>query len=268
MKKYYYPAVHLWSIWFEESLFYYLNKNGYKITKNDSVLDIGCGLGYICFKLRKFHPKLISGYDVSESAIEFDKTFNSNINFEEKDITADEFTENSYSVIFSADVYEHVQDPLMMLKNVHKLLTNNGAACITFPNWEHHGRNQFDNINVLRDQLLEAGFKKIKIDIIQDYSLIFKFFMKLYLLLQKFSDKILNVNRIVTDGNDMPESDECGGMYGFQKNQKLKNKKVLLYTINILFDVIKIITRIQPPFKVTKDLSNVDNKRIIFFIIK
>ncbi len=92
--------------------------------------------------------------------------------------------------------------------------------------------------------------------------------MKLYIFAQKLSDNIFRIKRTITDGNGMPESDECHNMYGFQKNQKLKNRKYLIVFINIIYESIKTITKVMPPFKSLADISIVKNKRIIFTAVK
>ena len=183
MSKYYYPIVHYWTLWFSEAMIYYLKKNGYRINQRDSIMDIGCGIGYHCFQVLKYKPQNVTGIDISSETINFLKAFTDKIKFEAKDISNGDISayKEQYSMVFSSDVYEHVSNPLIMLDNINTILKPGGIACITFPNWDHHGQNQFQDINTLIRQIQNAGFKEFKISVIQDKSFIHNVFMKLYL---------------------------------------------------------------------------------------
>jgi SAM-dependent methyltransferase len=265
--KYYYPPVNFWSVWFSEMMIFFLEKNGVKIKASDSVLDVGCGLGNHCFSLLEYSPKEVYGFDISNETIELLKEFNQPVNFNSVDICVDDVTslKGKFNIIFSGDVYEHVSDPNVMLKNMAYMLKDNGCICLTFPNEEAHGHNQIYDMSVLQSQLKNAGFKFEDIEVVTSASFIYKVFTEIYILAQRFSDMLLNIKR----GNDRrPESDEFHEFYAYKKIQKIKNKRFLITLINFSYLVMKKIARISKPFKGHKDYKNILNKRFILFACK
>ncbi len=267
--KYYFPPVHFWTLWFSEAMRYFAICNGFLIKKETKVLDVGCGLGYLCFTLSNLGLKDVTGVDISQTTIDLLNEFPQKPQFLKMDICKDDITEfiNCFDIIFSSDVYEHVEDPQIMLNNLHKMLTVNGAVCITFPNWDNHGQNQFSNKNQLISRFQTAGFTETKIDIIQNYSMIYRFFMKFYKIAQKASDLIFSIKRKDVKGTTMPESDEFHEMYAFTKIKKLKKHKLICSFLNINYSLLKIILRITPPF-ISSNSDKVINKRIIVFARK
>lgn len=268
--KYYYPPVHFWTLWFSEAMLYNIKKNGYQVNNMDKVVDIGCGLGYHCQNILKYYVNEVVGTDLSGETIELLHEFKTKVEFMKLDICKDDVSkfENHFSVAFSSDVYEHVNNPEVMLKNLYEILNKEGILCITFPNWENHGKNQFYRIDEFKEKLKKAGFNFYKIDIIKDYSIPYKLVMKLYQYVQKLSDLILRVNRVQYKGSYMPESDEFHEMYAYKKIQKIKHYKYLCVTINIIYRFICNILRVRPPYLISKDNINVINKRIIVFAKK
>jgi 2-polyprenyl-3-methyl-5-hydroxy-6-metoxy-1,4-benzoquinol methylase len=266
LKKYYFPPVHFWTLWFSEAMRYFTSNNGFELSDKTKALDVGCGLGYHCFTLSNLGLSEVTGVDISKDTMELLNEFHQRPTFLKLDICRDDITRflNYFDIIFSSDVYEHVQDPQVMIDNIFKMLCQNGAACITFPNWDNHGQNQFSDKNQLLERFRKAGFSEINIDVIDNYSLIYRFFMKFYILAQKISDILFSIKRKQVKGTSMPESDEFHGMYAFQKIQKLKKHKLICSVINVEYSLLKIFLRISPPFIISNS-DQVINKRIIVF---
>ncbi len=264
--KYYFPPVHFWTLWFSEAMRYFAAKNGFKVNKNTKAIDIGCGLGYHCFTLSNLGLIDVIGVDISKETMDLLNEFRQKPRFFKLNICTDDISQflNYFNIIFSSDVYEHVDDPQVMIDNIFKMLAANGAACITFPNWDNHGQNQFSDKNQLLERFQKAGFREINIDVIDNYSLIYRFFMKFYILAQKISDILFSIKRKQVKGTTMPESDEFHGMYAFQKIQKLKKHKLICSVINVEYSLLKIFLRISPPF-ISSNSNQVTNKRIIVF---
>ena len=140
-KTLYHPVIHFWTLWFSEAMIYFLKENSRNIKSNESIADIGCGMGYHCFQMLRYKPEYVAGLDISAETIDFLKSFTNNIYFDTVDISnikTEKYNER-FSVIFCSDVYEHVDDPQVMLINVFKMLKRNGTACILSqlgPSWE------------------------------------------------------------------------------------------------------------------------------------
>lgn len=267
MSKYNYPPVNFWSVWFSEVVLRNLKKNDFEIKSGSSVLDVGCGLGNHCFALREFLPGRIVGFDISDKTIELLKEFDKNILFKKVDICEDNITEfrSGFDIVFSCDVYEHVNEPALMLKQIHYVLKDNGSAVITFPNFDDHGHNQVKALDELSQIIKDAGFADQKIEIMKDRSFIYKLFTGFYVLMQNVSDLFFGVKR---KPNRMPDSDEFHEMYAYQKIMKIKNKKFLVRTINFMYDIMKKLARFSSVYTVEPDITNISNKRIVFWAKK
>ncbi len=270
LNKHYYPPVNFWTVWFSEAMLFYFKKNNRILKSDDVVADIGCGLGYHSVSIAKKGVQEVYGFDISKDTMDVLKGFDTPVKFEAVDIVNSDIGDyiSKFSVIFSSDVYEHVSSPQIMINNIHRMLSDNGVVCITFPNWIHHGQNQFDNIDVLRNQLTSSGFRNFNMEIIEEYSLVFRFFMKLYIVAQRVSDILLGVKRVKGETGGMPESNEFQEMYAFKKINKIKKYKLLIVILNLIYDSVKKITRITKPYISSNDLNIVKNKRIIFFAVK
>jgi len=270
LSKFYYPPVHFFTLWFSESMIYNLKDNGYQIIKESSILDVGCGLGYHCQNMMKFGVKESMGVDISNETIELLNSFKTKPVFRKLDICKDDITKyiEKFDIIFSSDVYEHVDDPDLMLQNLHKLLKKNGVISITFPNWLHHGQNQFENVDNFKSKLLNAGFSNVNIKPIEDYGVLYKIFMKLYSLAQLLSDKLLSIKRVEFQGSGMPESDEFHEMYAYKKIEKLKKYRVLCIFLNINYRIIANVINILAPYKTNSSNKDVLGKRIMVYARK
>jgi 2-polyprenyl-3-methyl-5-hydroxy-6-metoxy-1,4-benzoquinol methylase len=266
-KKYYYPPVNFWSVWFSEIVIRCLKNNKRKINKDDVILDIGCGLGNHCFSLIAFSPKEIHGFDISKDTINLLKTFTEKIEFRNFDICSEDISQlkNKFSVVFSCDVYEHVNNPQQMLDNIYAVLANGGEVSITFPNFENHGHNQITDLSDFKASISKAGFKQHKVDIIKDRTLIYRIFTKFYEILQDISDKIYGIKR---NPNRMPDSDEFHEMYAFEKINKLKDKKFLIFIINFVYNIMKKFGRLSSVYILSENSQDVMNKRIVFWAKK
>lgn len=105
-----------------------------KKNKDIKIADFGCGRGWLSYKLSEFGE--VTGFDISELSLENAKKSFSNITFvcldASKDIPIDYFEE--FDVLISSEVIEHIEDQQNYLKNIFKLLKNNGVFIITTPN--------------------------------------------------------------------------------------------------------------------------------------
>lgn len=153
------------------NLFQPLKSHTQKIKKG-KVLDVGCAYG---FMLRKFPDTFEKfGIDISDYAIREAKK-----RLPEAALTVgnaeDElpFPERFFDIVICNDVLEHLADPASALKNIRKVLNNNGILYINTPNlnWfrrkvftyadkkEHH-LSLFSHQTLL-NLLAESGFEVI-----------------------------------------------------------------------------------------------------------
>jgi 2-polyprenyl-3-methyl-5-hydroxy-6-metoxy-1,4-benzoquinol methylase len=136
-----------------------------KIKKSDSVLDLGCGEGFLLSMLPQ--TKKITGIDISKHALSRAKNI-----VENKGLKANLFfgdaqnlnVNETFDKIMCSEVLEHVPKPRTVMKNIHKILKDNGTLVVSIPD-ETRIQNIMVIIKSLRlDKILFAARKKEKYD--------------------------------------------------------------------------------------------------------
>jgi len=149
------------------------------------ILDAGSGFGQYSYRMsRIFKKALIKGVDVKQEQIIDCKQFftsiglNDRVNFEYADLTT--FTESdSYNLILSVDVMEHIEEDEQVFRNFYKSLCENGVLLISTPSdqggsdvheqgqnsvhgfIEEHVRDGY-GIKEITQKLFQAGFADVK----------------------------------------------------------------------------------------------------------
>ena len=151
-----------------------------KHKNSGKILDIGCGLGLFLY-LAKKRDWEASGIEISKFASNFAKT-KLKLNVINSD-NLDCFQDNFFDVIVVNHVLEHIENPLVILKQIKKKLNINGILFIGVPNIKG----------------LFPRFQKENWPSLQPFAHIYQFTPKtLKLLLQKIGFepiKIITINR-------------------------------------------------------------------------
>jgi SAM-dependent methyltransferase len=131
---------------------------------NERVLDAGCGDGYYLKLLHELYPNLeLYGIDIDTKALAV-----ANINLEkelkdkkiiiyERSINETEFKDNFFDAVFSTEVLEHVPDDLGAVKEVKRVLKENGKYIFTVPNYNFPF--MWDPLNWVLQNLFNAHIK-------------------------------------------------------------------------------------------------------------
>lgn len=95
--------------------------------KSCSILDIGCGAGFLANTLALYGHK-VSGIDVSEKSLKIakEKDTTRSVNYLKEDAYALSFSDNSFDVICALDFLEHVEKPEKIIEKVSSLLREGG----------------------------------------------------------------------------------------------------------------------------------------------
>jgi len=106
--------------------------------KQDSIIEIGCGTGYmITFQLAK-EGYNIRGYDVDEKSIEHGKVFFKEEGLNNEFLFAKDIStiQTKADVIIASEVLEHLPDAKLntVLINIRKIVKQDGQLLITVPN--------------------------------------------------------------------------------------------------------------------------------------
>ena len=143
------------------------------INKDSTIFEIGCNDGSFLGRLKKLGYLNISGIEPTSDA--YQKTVASNLNvkhdFFREELVKKEFTKNSFDVVITRQVLEHIIEIKDFIKAVGYILKDKGTFVIEVPDtnynlemldyalWEEHV-NYF-TLNTLNKLLLSHGFRII-----------------------------------------------------------------------------------------------------------
>jgi 2-polyprenyl-3-methyl-5-hydroxy-6-metoxy-1,4-benzoquinol methylase len=98
------------------------------------ILDLGCGEGHITEAIRKALDGVeIAGLDYSLSAIEYAHTHFPGIAFAVADAYESPYANECFDVVVCNNLWEHVPDPLVLLREIHRLVKPGGHLIISTP---------------------------------------------------------------------------------------------------------------------------------------
>ena len=144
------------------------------------VLDAGSGLGQYTWHMARKNPGWqITAIDIKKEEIEsckafFEKENKKNVRFETSDLTT-YVAPNTFDLILSVDVMEHIEDDRKVFENFHRSLRDGGMLLISTPSdqggsdvhseddasfIEEHVRDGYA-INDIEEKLRTAGFVHI-----------------------------------------------------------------------------------------------------------
>ena len=154
---------------------------GAEAVSQPAILDAGAGFGqYSYWMIRHFKNCQILAVDVKEEQVADCNCFFSgigakNVNFEIGDLT--KFVkENSYDLVLSVDVMEHILEDVLVFKNFHASMKKGGMLLISTPSdqggsdvqeegdssfIEEHVRDGY-NIHEIENKIRSAGFSKVE----------------------------------------------------------------------------------------------------------
>lgn len=104
-----------------------------KDTKGKKFLEIGCGLGYFSNKASRLGAK-VSGIDIGPKLVAINKKLTPNGKFMVSSASKLSFKDESFDVVLSTEVIEHVENQKAALKEMSRVLKRNGILVITTPN--------------------------------------------------------------------------------------------------------------------------------------
>jgi ubiquinone/menaquinone biosynthesis C-methylase UbiE len=105
----------------------------YQPRPGDKILSAGAGEGGEAALLHNEFKLLTVGIDLNIGTWGV-PIKNNGYYLQRHDITSLAFRENSFSLVYCYHVLEHVEDPIAVLKEIHRVLTSDGILFIGFPN--------------------------------------------------------------------------------------------------------------------------------------
>lgn len=106
-----------------------------RLTPGDYVLDLGFGEGYGTSLLAGNCRKII-GVDVADKVVEYanNKYSKNNCQFVKYDGRTLPFESNTFDIVVSFQVIEHIDDELAFIAEIHRVLKSGGRLILTTPN--------------------------------------------------------------------------------------------------------------------------------------
>jgi SAM-dependent methyltransferase len=175
----------------EEIVSKYINISNENISNIDLInkniklklLDIGCGVGLQALAFSDNF--LISGLDISDDAKELFASEGKEIDLRRANLDKDiyPFESNSFDVIFSKSVIEHLHNTNHFLQEIFRLLKPSGKLILMCPAWETQYKNFYDDYTHVKpftaiglDAALNInGFKKVEVKQFYQLPLIWKY---------------------------------------------------------------------------------------------
>ncbi len=103
------------------------------ITRKSRVLDLGCGLGQIGYRLQQMGHD-VTGIDYNSKNVSMGQKIlselGSKMTLQLGDALGNEFHDQSFDVIVSCDVIEHIPHQELFLNNIYRMLSPGGTAFI------------------------------------------------------------------------------------------------------------------------------------------
>ena len=146
-----------------------------KFRKTNRILDVGCGIGYF-LEVAKERGWEVYGTEYTDRAIEICEE--KGITMKQGKLDPTDFEPESFDVITSFEVLEHINNPIEENLNFYKLLRKGGLVYLTTPNFNsllrYRLKERYDVITypehlsyytpkTLNKLYTNCGFKKLKI---------------------------------------------------------------------------------------------------------
>lgn len=100
--------------------------------KFNNCLDVGCASGYMISEIAKSYPKAkYFGIDIYDKAIKYAKKTYPDISFRTAPADKLPFKTNSFDAVLFYETIEHVENPQNCLKEIKRVLKNDGTLILT-----------------------------------------------------------------------------------------------------------------------------------------
>lgn len=104
-----------------------------EINTSNKIVDAGCGAGWFTNMLsNEFSKAEVSGFDFSDTAIEYAKQKYPSVNFNTFDVYKN--LPHNYDLIFCFSVLEHLEYPKLVVQNFANSITTTGCTILVVPN--------------------------------------------------------------------------------------------------------------------------------------
>lgn len=214
-----------------------------KDTRHMSCLDLACSGGIMSNYFSRYFRRVI-GIDIDRKALKVarGKFKRSNLKFIYMDAQKMSFRDSSFDVVFCNQVYQFVEKPESMFKEVYRILTPDGIFIITGPNILSFFEAQ-TKLPLLHFLPNKIAAKIVKIFAKEYHTARYKTYFGMKNLLAEF--KILNATPLIIKDPDRFE---------FKNLEKYKK-----YTEKIPLTILKVVSFLSPNFILVCEKRNIES---------
>lgn len=152
--------------WFLGQLAFFEKFFSVSFKKAKRVLEVGCAIGGIASIFQKRNSEAYA-VDISRYAIKNAKKLSPDVNFYVCDIQKGIPIKKKFDFVFAFEVLEHLKNPSAGLKNIKKIISDNGLLIVTTP---YPFKKYIDintHVSVFKPEewvilMKKAGFNKVK----------------------------------------------------------------------------------------------------------
>jgi SAM-dependent methyltransferase len=121
---------------------------GYYSQESVKLLDLGCGTGHTKNTFKNISPAIYwVGLDISDSP-EVQARYSSNNNIVTYDGEKVPFMNNSFDIVYTNQVFEHVRDPKTIISEINRILKPGGYLVGSVSQLEPYHSNSIFNITI------------------------------------------------------------------------------------------------------------------------
>lgn len=134
------------------------------------LLDVGCGTGDFVQHLRTDGSLTITGSEIYLKGLQFAQKRQPTVEFIQYDVTMGALDRN-YDIVTAFDVFEHIEQDVTGLRNVHEMLSDDGALILSVPQhmflWSKLDEIVYHKRRYSRTEMVEklrqSGFTPIRV---------------------------------------------------------------------------------------------------------
>ena len=153
---------------FDESYDIYYNDRRWDVfslvpSSVSSVLDVGCGEGWLGNMIKSTRNCNIFGVELVEEAAIISRNIYGQVNVINLDENIPNFGDKKFDCIVYSDILEHLNDPMRVFNSFNKLMCDNGTLILSLPNISHYSiilNLLKNNFSYTKEGILDETHKK------------------------------------------------------------------------------------------------------------
>lgn len=115
------------------------------VQKGNSVLDVGCGHGVLCYHLAQKGCE-VTGMDLTQLSVDFCSKKIPNCQFIQGEAEKIPFEDNQFDIVSSNQLIEHLPEPVVAIKEMIRICKSGGKIILTTPIMDYWGGREVGHL--------------------------------------------------------------------------------------------------------------------------